>query len=138
MRTLSWISAAVCLMIAAPHAQDAGRTQQPPPAPAHTTMMLTGCLAAGSDESTFKLTNAIPNSQASASQPQSVGTSGERAEYELRAEKNLDTTGLAPVELKPSSGVRSKSLHGRATSQPPLRRPRQTAMRKGIPTRATG
>src|ERR1700682_755624 len=123
MRTISWISAAVCLLIAAPHAQDAERTQTAPPAPAHNTMVLTGCLAAGSDESTFKLTNATPNAQASVSQPQPVGTSGERAEYELRAEKNLDTTGVAPLELKPFIGrqveVTARSGDEPATSAPP-------------------
>src|ERR1700719_2732024 len=95
MRAISWTSAAICLLIAAPRAQVTG-----PPAPAHNAMVLTGCLAAGPDESTFKLTNAAPNAQASISQPQPAGTSGERVEYELRAEKNLDTTGVAPVELK--------------------------------------
>jgi len=117
MRTISWISAAMFVVIAAPHAQDAGRTQPVPPAPAHNTMVLSGCLAAGADESTFKLTNAAPNPQASASQPQSVGTSGERAEYDLRAEKNLDTTGLAPVELKPFVG-RQVEITARADDEP--------------------
>jgi hypothetical protein len=117
MRTISWILAAVVFSIAAPHAQDAGRTPPVPPAPAHNTMVLTGCLAAGSDDSTFKLTNATPNAQASASQPQSVATSGERAEYELKAEKNLDTTGLAPVELKSFVG-RQVEITARAGDEP--------------------
>src|SRR5437763_7573788 len=46
----------------------------------------------------------LPNAQASASQPQSVGTAGGRAQYELRAEKNLDKSGVAPLELKPLVG----------------------------------
>jgi hypothetical protein len=104
MRTIAWISAGVFLLIAAPRAQDATRTPPPPPAPAHNTMVLTGCLAAGPDESTFKLTNAVPNAQASVAQPQEVGTSGDLAEYEVRAEKNLDTTGVTPIELKPFIG----------------------------------
>ena len=118
MRAMSWTLSAVCLLIAAPRAQNAG-----PPAPAHNTMVLTGCLAAGSDESTFKLTNAIPNAQASASQPQPVGTSGANAEYELRAEKALDTTGIAPVELKRFVGrqveITARSGDEPATSAPP-------------------
>jgi len=118
MRAISWTLAAVCLLIAAPRAQNAV-----PPAPAHNTMVLTGCLAAGPDESTFKLTNAMPNAQASVSQPQPVGTSGERAEYELRAEKNLDTTGIAPVELKRFVGrqveITARSGDGPAASAPP-------------------
>ena len=112
MRTISWTLAAVCLLITAPRAQNAG-----PPAPAHNTMVLTGCLAAGSDESTFKLTNAIPNAQASASQPQLVATSGDRAEYELKAEKNLDTTSVAPVELKRFVG-RQVEITARSGDEP--------------------
>jgi hypothetical protein len=91
------------LLIAAPHAQEAVRTPPTPVAPAHNTVVLTGCLAAGaagSDESTFMLTNAAPNAQASASQPQTAGTTGGRAQYELRAEKNLDKSGVAATDLK--------------------------------------
>jgi hypothetical protein len=123
MRTFSWISAAVCFLIAVPHAQEAGRTTPPPPEPAHDTMSLIGCLAAGSDESTFKLTNAIPNAQASAAQPQPVGTAGARAQYDLRAEKNLATSGIAPVELKRFVGrqveIAVRSSEEPATSAPP-------------------
>jgi len=111
MRAIFSTLAAVCLLIVAPRAQNPG-----PPAPAHNTMVLTGCLAAGSDESTFKLTNAIPNAQASASQPQ-VGTSGERAEYELKAEKKLDTTSVAPVELKRFVG-RKVEITARSGDEP--------------------
>ena len=106
MRKVPWIPVAVCLVVAVPHAQDVGRAQPAPPAPAHNTMILTGCLAAGSDESTFKLTNAKPNAQASVAQPQPVGTAGARAEYELKGEKNLSTSGVAPVELKTFVGKR--------------------------------
>jgi hypothetical protein len=89
----------------------------------HNTIVLIGCLARGSDESTFKLSNAIPNAQASVSQPQPVGTSGESAEYELRAGKNLDTTGVAPVELKRFVGrqveITARSRDEPATFAPP-------------------
>jgi hypothetical protein len=114
MRTISWISAAVFLLIAAAHAQDSRTT---PTAPAHNTMVLTGCLGAGPDESTFKLTNATPNAQASASQPQAVATAGERAEYELKAEKNLGTPGLAPVDLKSLVG-RQVEITARSADEP--------------------
>jgi hypothetical protein len=80
-------------------------------------MVLTGCLAAGSEESTFKLTNAIPNAQASAAQPQPVGTSGARAQYDLRAEKNLETSGIAPVELKRFVG-RQVEITARSSEEP--------------------
>jgi hypothetical protein len=101
----------------------ASRAVTGPPAPAHNAMVLTGCLAAGPDESTFKLTNAAPNAQASISQPQPAGTSGERVEYELRPEKNLDTTGVAPVELKRFVGrqveITARAGDEPATSAPP-------------------
>jgi hypothetical protein len=100
MRTFWSISAALCVLGAVSHAQDASRTPPVPPAPAHNVMVLTGCLTTGSDESLFKLSNAKPDAQASAAQPQAVGTSGDRAEYELRAETNLDKTGVAAVDLK--------------------------------------
>jgi hypothetical protein len=126
MRTICLTSAAVCLLIAAPHAQDAVRKQPEPPAPAHNTMLLTGCLTAGSDETTFKLTNAIPNPQASASQPQTAGTSGERAEYELKAETNLSTTGVAPVELKRFVG-RQVEVTARSGDEPAAPAPPKAA-----------
>jgi len=97
MRTIFSVGAAVYLLFAVPRAQEPTRAQQPPPEPAHNTVVLNGCLVGGSDESVFKLTNATPNAQASASQPQAVGTSGDRAEYEIRAEKTLDQPGVAPV-----------------------------------------
>jgi hypothetical protein len=93
--------AAWCLITAVPYAQDAGRVEPPPQAPAHNTMVLTGCLAAGADAVTFKLNNAVPNAQASAVQPQAVATSGASpAVYELKAEARLDAQSVAPVDLK--------------------------------------
>jgi hypothetical protein len=80
-------------------AQEAVRTPPPPAAPAHNTMLLTGCLGTGTDESTFKLTNAVPNPQATAAQLP-VGTSGERVAYALKAERTLSAPGVAPVDLK--------------------------------------
>ena len=101
MRTISCGLAAWCLIAAIPHAQDAGRTEPPQQAPAHNTMVLTGCLAAGGDPTTFKLNNAVPNAQASALQPQAVATSGQSpAVYELKAEARLDAQSVAPVDLK--------------------------------------
>jgi len=100
IRTVSCGVAVWCLIAAVPHAQDAGRTEPPPAAPAHDTMVLTGCLVAGTDATTFKLTNAVPNAQASAVQPQAVATSGRSAVYELKAEARLDAQAVAPVDLK--------------------------------------
>jgi hypothetical protein len=100
MRTISCALAACCLVVAVARAQDSGRTETPEPAEAHNTMVLTGCLAAGGDASTFRLTNATPNKQATAIQPEAVATSGKRAVYELKAEKRLDAQAVAPVDLK--------------------------------------
>ena len=106
MRTTFSILAMWCFLAISPAAQDAGRTPPLPPAPAHNTMLLTGCVAAGSDADTFKLTNAIPNPQATAARlpdaaaREPVATSGERAEYALKTEKTLDAPGIAPPDLK--------------------------------------
>lgn len=105
MRTISGVLAVCCLTIAVPRAQEPraqepSRTEPAQPAVAHKTMTLTGCLVAGGDATTFRLTNAAPNAQASAVQPQAVGTSGQRAIYELKAETRLDTQAVAPVDLK--------------------------------------
>ena len=100
MRTISCALAACCLIVAAPRAQDAPRTEPVKPAPAHNTMILRGCLAAGGDATTFRLTNAVPNAQATAVQPQAVATAGSKAVYELKAETRLDSQTVKPVDLK--------------------------------------
>jgi hypothetical protein len=100
MKTISCALAAWCLLVAIPRAQDTPRTEPAQPAAAHNTMVLTGCLVAGEEASTFRLTNAVPNAQATAVQPQAVATSGKRAVYELKAETRLDTPAVAPVDLK--------------------------------------
>jgi hypothetical protein len=126
MRTIVTSVAAACLLVTAPHAQEANRAQQPPPEPAHNTIVLAGCLAAGSDESIFKLTNATPNAQASASQPQAVGTSGDRAVYEIRAEKNLDQPAVAPIDLKQFVG-RQIEVTARISDEPASTEPARAA-----------
>ena len=93
------ILAISCLLAAAPQAQETGRTEQAPAEPAHKTMLLTGCLVAGPDASTFKLTRASEVG-APGSQPEAVGTSGSVGEYELRAEARLDTASVSPVDMK--------------------------------------
>ena len=103
MRTVTSIIAACCLLIAAPQAQDAEKKQAEPEAPAHKTMLLTGCLVAGPDASTFKLTGASEIAPLDA-QPKPVATSGKPGEYELSAEARLDTASVAPVDMKPFVG----------------------------------
>lgn len=100
MRKLTCGIAAVMLIAVVARAQDAPRTEPAQPAPAHNTMVLTGCLVAGADAVTFRLNNAVPNAQATAVQPQAVATSGQRAVYELKAETRLDAQAVAPVDLK--------------------------------------
>lgn len=78
-------------------AQTGVRTPAPSHEAAHDTKVLTGCLVAGPDESTFKLTNALPKAQPSDAP---VGTSGKGAEYELKAETRLDAGGPPPPDLK--------------------------------------
>jgi hypothetical protein len=78
-------------------AQTGVRTPAPSHEPAHDTKVLTGCLVADPDGSSFKLTNALPSVQPSNAP---VGTSGKGAEYELRAETRLDAGGPPPPDLK--------------------------------------
>jgi hypothetical protein len=103
--TVSTLSmfAVCCLLVATPQAQDADKKQPAPEAPAHKTMLLTGCLVAGPDASTFKLTRASEIAPP-APGPQAVATSGNAGEYELRAEARLDTASVAPIDMKPFVG----------------------------------
>jgi len=99
MRTMTSILAACWLLVATTQAQDADKKQTVPETPAHKTMLLNGCLVAGSDASTFKLTGASEIAPPDAQQ-KPVATSGKAGEYELRAEARLDTASVAPVDLK--------------------------------------
>jgi hypothetical protein len=98
MRTMMSMLAACGLLVATPQAQN----PPTPEPPAHKTMLLAGCLVAGTDTSTFKLARASEIVHASASQPKAVGTSGNQADYELVAatEAGRDTASVAPVDLK--------------------------------------
>ena len=101
---------AVAWFMAAPSAQ-----QQPasPPkeAPAHNVFVLTGCLKAGADDATatFKLTDASSIGQAppaGATQAGAVGTSGQKASYELRPVSGVNAQGLDADALKAHLGQR--------------------------------
>jgi hypothetical protein len=108
MRTVIGPLAALYLAIiaTAAGAQDTGRTPPSSPKPAHDTMLLTGCLVAGPDETTFKLTKAsriespaaAPNAQGAPAAP--VATAGERSEYDLKAEARLDAARVSPIDMK--------------------------------------
>jgi hypothetical protein len=99
------------------HAQDGLRKPAEPPAPAHETMVLTGCLMAGADPATFKLTN-ILSTQPPADPRRPVGSSGERIEYELKAEARLDTASVAPPDLKQFVG-HEVEITARPLASPP-------------------
>src|SRR5437868_940438 len=123
MRTISWMSAAM-LLTALPHAKDAKPQAL---APAHNTMVLTGCLMAGADDATFNLTKASriePSVTAHGSelQPAIVGTSGQSTEYELKPETALDAAG-GPVDLKTFVGHQVE-ITARPIEQPPSPAPK--------------
>jgi hypothetical protein len=100
-RALTFLTATCVLWgLALPQAQQQ-REQQPqgpPPQmqPAHKTMRLTGCLQAGADANTFKLTGASPH-QPSTSEvaPPPVGTSGGVKNYELKPAADMKDTKLS-------------------------------------------
>jgi hypothetical protein len=95
--------------VAAPFAQ-----QQPAPtpeaAPAHKVFVLTGCLEAGGGATAaFKLTDASPIGQsipAPAAGAGGVGTSGQKAAYELQPVSGLDAKGMDAAALRAHAGQR--------------------------------
>jgi len=103
LKTTLSILAMSGLLVTNSQAQDRNTTQPATEPPAHKTMLLTGCLAAGPDAATFTLTRASEIDQP-ASQPKAVATSGNQGEYELKAEARLDTASVAPVDMKPLVG----------------------------------
>jgi hypothetical protein len=85
--------------------------QQPaPPAPAHNTFVLAGCLEAGSTVApAFKLTSAVPLGQAPPARNGELGavsTSGEKATYALQPLTGLGQPGVAAEVLKTHVGRR--------------------------------
>ncbi len=87
------------LLVASSQAQEPDKAKKAAEEPAHKTMLLNGCLVAGPDASTFMLTRASEVS-ALGSSSKSVGTSGSVGEYELKTEARLDTSSVAPVDMK--------------------------------------
>src|SRR5688572_452252 len=104
---LGSIVAVVC--IAVPFAQEQ-RAPAPKTEPAHNVFVLTGCLMA--DEAatpTFKLTDATSIGQpppGRAGVAGAVGTSGEKASYELRPVSGVNAQGKDAEALKPHVGHR--------------------------------
>jgi len=114
MRTTLLASAvAVAGYAAVPFAQ-----QQPAPSPtaepAHNVFVLAGCLTAGAEATpTFKLSDAsfigqpAPGRSAEAG---AVGTSGQKASYELRPVSGLGAEGLDADALKAHSGQQVEAV----------------------------
>src|SRR5687767_6483762 len=108
-KTVLGSAVAVAWSVAAPFAQ-----QQPAPtpkaAPAHNVFVLTGCLKATADATaTFKLTDASSIGQATpagAAEPGAVGTSGQKASYELRPVSGVNAQGMDADALKAHVGQR--------------------------------
>ena len=80
----------------------------PKPEPAHNVFVLAGCLGAGAEATpTFKLTDASFIGQPApgrATEAGAVGTSGQKASYELRPVSGLSAQGLDADALKAHSG----------------------------------
>lgn len=109
-KTVLASAVAVAWCVASPFAQ-----QQPAPvpadkaAPAHNVFVLTGCLTTGVDPAaTFKLTDAsaIGRAPVGAGESGAVGTSGQKASYELRPVSGVNAQGLDAEELKSHLGQR--------------------------------
>ena len=106
-QTIIGTAVAVGFCIAAPFAQE-----QPAPVPketpAHNIFVLTGCLKAGTDATvTFKLTDASSIGQRTPAEAGgAVGTSGQKATYELRPVTGVNAQGVDADKLKAQLGKR--------------------------------
>ena len=146
MRRIAWTIAAVCLTTTSIVAQ---RTDQQVPAPphesGHDTLLLRGCLAAGADPSTFKLTKAslVPSPAtssspgAASSQAPVVGTSGavatsEQAEFLLKAERRLDTSNVPATDIQKLVGHQVE-VTARPPEAPPAGAPKADGQGKEQP-----
>jgi hypothetical protein len=92
---------------------------QQPNAPAHKTMLLTGCLHPGPDHQIFKLSDATLLAPAtsisgSSSPQQPAGTVGRFPEYELTTEASVHRSGAERVDLNSYVGRRVE-----VTARPP-------------------
>jgi hypothetical protein len=76
---------------------------QAPAAPAHKTRVLTGCLRPGDAAETYRLADVIPPPDANEPGGQSVGTSGQKVDFDVTADNGLDRSG-PPIDLKPHVG----------------------------------
>ena len=122
--------AASWLICASPLAQESDRTTPVAPQSAHDTKLITGCLVAGPNEATFKLTNAAvipavtatPSGAAAAASAAGAAVQAE-TEYELKAEKRLDRASVAPLDMKPFVGHKVEITARPAAAAAPTHEP---------------
>ena len=109
MKSLILGSIAAASFVAAPMAQDQ-RAPAPKPEPAHNVYVLTGCLMTDAVATpVFKLTDATSVGQPTpgrAGIAGAVGTSGQKATYELRPVTGVSAQGLDGAALKEHLGHR--------------------------------
>ncbi len=108
-KTVLGSAVAIAWCVAAPFAQQAP-APTPTAAPAHNVFVLTGCLKAGVDPAAaFKLTDASAIGRAApagTAEPGAVGTSGQKASYELRPVTGVNAQGVDAAALKAHLGQR--------------------------------
>ena len=108
-KTVIGSAVALAWFVAAPFAQQPP-APTPKAAPAHNVFVLTGCLRAGPDATaTFKLTEASSIGQptpAETAKGRAVGTSEQKASFELRPVSGVDAQGMDADALKAHLGQR--------------------------------
>ena len=99
--------------------------QAPPGQPerAHKTMRLTGCVEAGADAATFKLTHArdVTSPASPTAPPAPIGTAGQSGEYELVPAPDIDLKLSTYIDHKVELMVRPVELAGPGKTEPALR-----------------
>ena len=112
---------ALAWFMATPFAQQSQPT--PAAAPAHKVIVLTGCLERGADPAgPFRLTDASSirqNTPGEAAEAAAVGTSGQKASYELQPVSGLNAQGLDADALKAHTGQRVEVTVRRVEGAPP-------------------
>ena len=106
-KTVLASAVAIAWCVAAPFAQEQPASTAKV-TPAHNVFVATGCLKAGADATaTFKLTDASFIGPAPrAAEAGAVGTSGQKASYELRPVSGLNEQGMNADALKAHVGER--------------------------------
>jgi len=104
------VTIGIAACVAVPYAQEQ-RAPAPATAPAHNVFVMTGCLMAHAKEptATFKLTDAESVGQpppGRAGEAGAVGTSGQKATYELRPVSGVSAQGMDAEALKAHVGHR--------------------------------